>query len=398
MPEDLIQFGLIPEFIGRLPVISAVHQLGREDLVQILLEPKNALVKQYQRFFSFDSVRARLHRGLAVGDRRQGARARDRRPRPALDHRERAARRDVRAAVAGRRREVRDQPRDDRARPPADAGQRERSGDRRRARPGERVAGPAPLAVRLEPLRRRRRPRHAPRGRGPDPRTGACRSTASSADDPARKVAHRRRRSRSTARSCARRRAPRSLLHKPAGAPRSSSTRRALHVVMPLRADRARRPSCCWRTSRWRAGSRTRATRRRSCATAGRGVAYAGLGVDDLEPGEWRPLGHKELERLRRVGAAAAEGLGVSWKVPGIQYDIGRRADCGQRGTSAAEGCPQCRFEAAVAEATTDDAPAARSGRARAARAWHPAGTSSGTSRQGDSLRCVCREARGPHA
>jgi ATP-dependent Clp protease ATP-binding subunit ClpX len=55
MPEDLIQFGLIPEFIGRLPVISAVHPLGREDLVQILLEPKNALVKQYQRFFAFDS-------------------------------------------------------------------------------------------------------------------------------------------------------------------------------------------------------------------------------------------------------------------------------------------------------------------------------------------------------
>ncbi|MDX6376325.1 MAG: ATP-dependent Clp protease ATP-binding subunit ClpX [Gaiellaceae bacterium] len=55
MPEDLIQFGLIPEFIGRLPVISAVHPLGRDDLVQILLEPKNALVKQYQRFFSFDS-------------------------------------------------------------------------------------------------------------------------------------------------------------------------------------------------------------------------------------------------------------------------------------------------------------------------------------------------------
>ncbi|HXV32914.1 MAG TPA: ATP-dependent Clp protease ATP-binding subunit ClpX, partial [Gaiellaceae bacterium] len=49
-------YGLIPEFIGRLPVVSAVHQLTREDLVQILLEPKNALVKQYQRFFSYDSV------------------------------------------------------------------------------------------------------------------------------------------------------------------------------------------------------------------------------------------------------------------------------------------------------------------------------------------------------
>jgi ATP-dependent Clp protease ATP-binding subunit ClpX len=56
MPEDLLAYGLIPEFIGRLPVVSAVHQLTREDLVRILLEPKNALVKQYQRFFSYDSV------------------------------------------------------------------------------------------------------------------------------------------------------------------------------------------------------------------------------------------------------------------------------------------------------------------------------------------------------
>jgi ATP-dependent Clp protease ATP-binding subunit ClpX len=56
MPEDLLSYGLIPEFIGRLPVVSAVHQLTREDLVQILLEPKNALVKQYQRFFSYDDV------------------------------------------------------------------------------------------------------------------------------------------------------------------------------------------------------------------------------------------------------------------------------------------------------------------------------------------------------
>jgi ATP-dependent Clp protease ATP-binding subunit ClpX len=56
MPEDLLNFGLIPEFIGRLPVISAVHQLTREDLVQILNEPKNALVKQYQRFFNYDGI------------------------------------------------------------------------------------------------------------------------------------------------------------------------------------------------------------------------------------------------------------------------------------------------------------------------------------------------------
>jgi ATP-dependent Clp protease ATP-binding subunit ClpX len=56
MPEDLLAYGLIPEFIGRLPVVSHVHQLQREDLVQILTEPKNALVKQYQRFFAYDSI------------------------------------------------------------------------------------------------------------------------------------------------------------------------------------------------------------------------------------------------------------------------------------------------------------------------------------------------------
>jgi len=56
MPEDLLNFGLIPEFIGRLPVISAVHQLQRDDLVKIMTEPKNALAKQYQRFFNYDGI------------------------------------------------------------------------------------------------------------------------------------------------------------------------------------------------------------------------------------------------------------------------------------------------------------------------------------------------------
>ena len=56
MPEDLITFGLIPEFVGRLPVVSAVHQLTKENLVEILTEPKNALVRQYQRFFGYDSI------------------------------------------------------------------------------------------------------------------------------------------------------------------------------------------------------------------------------------------------------------------------------------------------------------------------------------------------------
>src|SRR5213596_467773 len=56
MPEDLLSYGLIPEFIGRLPVVSAVHQLQREDLVQILTEPKNALTKHYRRCFCYDNI------------------------------------------------------------------------------------------------------------------------------------------------------------------------------------------------------------------------------------------------------------------------------------------------------------------------------------------------------
>ena len=56
LPEDLLNFGLIPEFIGRLPVVSAVHNLDVSDLVRILIEPKNALSKQYQKFFALDGV------------------------------------------------------------------------------------------------------------------------------------------------------------------------------------------------------------------------------------------------------------------------------------------------------------------------------------------------------
>ncbi len=56
LPEDLIQYGLIPEFIGRLPVMSAIHQLSRTELMQILTEPRNALAKQFQRFFQFDGI------------------------------------------------------------------------------------------------------------------------------------------------------------------------------------------------------------------------------------------------------------------------------------------------------------------------------------------------------
>ena len=56
LPEDLNRFGLIHEFVGRIPVISSVRELDEDDLVRILTEPKNALVKQYQRMFGFDNV------------------------------------------------------------------------------------------------------------------------------------------------------------------------------------------------------------------------------------------------------------------------------------------------------------------------------------------------------
>ncbi|MEJ7701580.1 MAG: ATP-dependent Clp protease ATP-binding subunit ClpX [Pyrinomonadaceae bacterium] len=59
-PEDLIHYGLIPEFVGRLPVLATLHELDESALVQILTEPKNSLVKQYQRKFEFDNVRLKF--------------------------------------------------------------------------------------------------------------------------------------------------------------------------------------------------------------------------------------------------------------------------------------------------------------------------------------------------
>jgi ATP-dependent Clp protease ATP-binding subunit ClpX len=56
MPEDLLKFGMIPEFIGRLPVLTNVRSLDRTALVRILSEPRNALIKQYQRLFELDNV------------------------------------------------------------------------------------------------------------------------------------------------------------------------------------------------------------------------------------------------------------------------------------------------------------------------------------------------------
>jgi ATP-dependent Clp protease ATP-binding subunit ClpX len=65
-PEDLVKFGLIPEFIGRLPVIATLEDLDEEALVQILTEPKNALLKQYQRLFLMEGVELEV-RTAALG-------------------------------------------------------------------------------------------------------------------------------------------------------------------------------------------------------------------------------------------------------------------------------------------------------------------------------------------
>jgi len=59
-PEDLIKFGLIPEFVGRIPVLAALDELEEDDLVRILTEPVNALVKQYKKLFELDKVSLRF--------------------------------------------------------------------------------------------------------------------------------------------------------------------------------------------------------------------------------------------------------------------------------------------------------------------------------------------------
>ncbi len=79
-PEDLLGFGLIPELVGRLPVIATMQELVEDDLVRILKEPKNALTKQYQKLFEFENVRLRFTEGALQAiaakalERKSGAR------------------------------------------------------------------------------------------------------------------------------------------------------------------------------------------------------------------------------------------------------------------------------------------------------------------------------------
>ncbi len=155
LPEDLIEYGLIPEFIGRLPVMSAVHQLTREDLVSILTEPRNALVKQFQRFFSFDGIELVFSEDSLTAVAEKGLGARNRRARAALDHRGDPARGPVRAALAPRREEVRRHQGDRREGPDAHARDRSRAGRTPHGRGAARGVGVAPRAG---PLALRHRP------------------------------------------------------------------------------------------------------------------------------------------------------------------------------------------------------------------------------------------------
>jgi ATP-dependent Clp protease ATP-binding subunit ClpX len=59
-PEDLIKFGLIPEFVGRLPVVGTLHELDKPALIQILTQPRNAITRQYQRLFEYENVKLRF--------------------------------------------------------------------------------------------------------------------------------------------------------------------------------------------------------------------------------------------------------------------------------------------------------------------------------------------------
>ncbi len=65
-PEDLVKYGLIPEFIGRLPVVSVLNELSRKDLVQILQDTKNSLIKQYRKLFSMEGAELRFTKEAVV--------------------------------------------------------------------------------------------------------------------------------------------------------------------------------------------------------------------------------------------------------------------------------------------------------------------------------------------
>ena len=145
-PEDLLKFGLIPEFVGRLPVIATLEDLDEDALKKILTEPKNALVKQYQRLFEMENTDLSVPGRGAERRRQEGDRAADRRARAALDHGGHSARHDVRSARPGRRRAGRDRTRS-RRRQGAAALHLFRARGKSRLKRREAAAAASPVAV-----------------------------------------------------------------------------------------------------------------------------------------------------------------------------------------------------------------------------------------------------------
>ena len=86
-PEDLIKYGLIPEFVGRLPVVATLDELSEDALIRILKEPKNALTKQYAKLFEMEGVQLKIHRRGFAGRGHRGGEQKKRGPRPSLHSR-----------------------------------------------------------------------------------------------------------------------------------------------------------------------------------------------------------------------------------------------------------------------------------------------------------------------
>ncbi len=107
-PEDLIKFGLIPELVGRLPVVATLSELNEEALIQILLEPKNALIKQYAKLLQMEGAELEVRPAALHAIARKAIGTQDRRARLALDPRTCAAGCHVRVAKPAKRGQGRD--------------------------------------------------------------------------------------------------------------------------------------------------------------------------------------------------------------------------------------------------------------------------------------------------
>ena len=107
-PEDLERYGMIPEFVGRLPMICSLNELSVEDLTRVLTEPKDALSKQYQVLFHYDGAGLEFTRRRSRRDRPQSKAPRHRSPRLAFDHGNDDARHHVRPPGTGTRKDVYD--------------------------------------------------------------------------------------------------------------------------------------------------------------------------------------------------------------------------------------------------------------------------------------------------